>query len=102
MSTRRVYTGTMSDSDLIDDLGGPTAVARLLGYTGPTGTARVCNWRIRGIPAAVKVVRPDLFLRDVLDKVSGAKKRGASDAIPGKALRVGKGRKGMAKGRRRD
>ena len=49
------------DSTLIDKLGGPAAVAKLLGY-GANGTQRVHNWRSRGIPPAVKVERPDLFM----------------------------------------
>ena len=54
----------MSDSQLIDALGGPAAVAELLGYDKRRGgIQRVHNWRTRGIPAAAKVLRPDLFMR---------------------------------------
>ena len=52
----------MSDRQLIDDLGGPARVAELLGYRKNGGVQRVHNWRTRGIPAAVKVERPDLFM----------------------------------------
>lgn len=51
----------MNDKDLILSLGGPAKVARLLGY-GKWGTNRVCNWMERGIPAAVKLDFPHIFL----------------------------------------
>lgn len=55
---------THPDAQLIADLGGPTKVAELLGYDKARGgVQRVQNWLTRGIPAAVKVERPDLFLR---------------------------------------
>ena len=38
-------------SEVIDALGGPAAVSRLLG----TSTNAVCNWRVRGLP-------PETFL----------------------------------------
>ncbi|CCF97589.1 putative phage protein [Ralstonia solanacearum K60] len=50
------------DRALINDLGGPAKVARLLDFDPTTGTQRVHNWTIRGIPSAVKLGRPDLFL----------------------------------------
>lgn len=56
-----VFNRGVNDSALIDRLGGPAEVARLLGY-GHGGTQRVHNWKQRGIPAAVKLARPDLFL----------------------------------------
>lgn len=52
----------MTDADLIRDLGGPTKVAELLGYDKAGGAQRVQNWLVRGIPAHVKVERPDLFM----------------------------------------
>lgn len=51
------------DAALIKDLGGPTAVSNMLGFKNPGGPNRVANWITRGIPAAVKVKRPDIFLR---------------------------------------
>lgn len=54
--------GRMSDAELIDKLGGPAKVAELLKYRKPAGTCRVHNWKTRGIPAAVKVRHPELFL----------------------------------------
>lgn len=50
------------DRKLIEDLGGPTKVAELLGYEKYGGVQRVHNWLSRGIPAKVKVEHPDLFL----------------------------------------
>ena len=56
---------TISDAELIKSLGGPTRLAELLGYDKAAGgVQRVQNWTTRGIPAAVKLQRPDLFLRD--------------------------------------
>lgn len=49
------------DAPLIADLGGPTKVAKLLGFT----PQRVQNWLERGIPPAIKVKRPDLFIPGV-------------------------------------
>lgn len=62
-----------SDSTLIDSLGGPAAVASLLGY--PKDAAkyrRVWNWKKRGIPARVKVQRPDLFLPGYVPQAAAA------------------------------
>ena len=54
-----------SDAELIKSLGGPTKLAELLGYDKAAGgVQRVQNWTTRGIPAAVKLQRPDLFLRE--------------------------------------
>lgn len=50
------------DRELIDSLGGATKVAALLGLVKPGGVQRVHNWKTRGIPPAVKLERPDLFL----------------------------------------
>lgn len=53
------------DAELIARLGGPTKVAEALGFDkAKGGTQRVQNWLGRGIPAAVKLRRPDLFLVD--------------------------------------
>lgn len=54
----------MTDQDLIRSLGGPTEVAKRLGYDKkPGGVQRVHNWLSRGIPAKVKLEHADLFLR---------------------------------------
>lgn len=53
----------MKDAETIKSLGGPTAVARLLGLDTPDGSRRVHNWIKRGIPAAIKVKHPEIFLK---------------------------------------
>jgi hypothetical protein len=51
-----------SASALIDALGGPAQLAQRLGYDHTAGgTQRVHNWRIRGIPAAVRLAHPEIF-----------------------------------------
>lgn len=47
------------DAPLIADLGGPTKVAERIGFS----PQRVQNWLKRGIPPAVKVTYPRLFLK---------------------------------------
>jgi hypothetical protein len=48
--------------DIIDRLGGPTKVARLLGIlTKPGAVQRVSNWRTRGIPARVLLDHADVL-----------------------------------------
>lgn len=56
----------MEDDQLIESLGGPARVAELLGYDKVGGTQRVHNWKARGIPPAVKVLRPDLFMPELI------------------------------------
>lgn len=49
-------------SKLIDELGGPTALADKLGYDRKKGgVQRVSNWRYRGIPAAVILNNQHIF-----------------------------------------
>lgn len=43
----------MNDSDLIDSMGGPAAVAKLLNIQDEHAVQRVFNWKKRGIPARV-------------------------------------------------
>lgn len=50
------------DKKLIADLGGPAAVAELLGYKKAGGVQRVQNWTVRGIPPKVKLEHPAIFL----------------------------------------
>lgn len=55
------------DAKLIRDLGGPSVVAEKLSYDKRAGgVQRVSNWMRRGIPAEVKLQRPDLFLPQLL------------------------------------
>lgn len=51
----------MTDSERIDKLGGPARVAELLRFDKKNGTQRVHNWKARGVPARIKLERPDLF-----------------------------------------
>lgn len=54
----------MNDAQLIESLGGPAKVARMLRYdTATGGIQRVHNWLRRGIPARVKLDYPEVFLR---------------------------------------
>ena len=52
----------MTDEQLIESLGGAARLAELLHYDKEGGVQRVHNWIKRGIPARVKLERPDLFL----------------------------------------
>lgn len=47
-----------SDSKLIEQLGGTSQVAKLT----KSSPQRVHNWKTRGIPAAIKLAYPKLFL----------------------------------------
>jgi hypothetical protein len=57
-----VFNRRVTDAELIDELGGPSRLAERLGYEKLGGVQRVQNWKARGIPARVKLQRPDLFL----------------------------------------
>ena len=50
-----------SDAELIDSLGGPTIVAEMLGFDPEKGVKRVSNWKVRGIPADVRLANLNLF-----------------------------------------
>lgn len=64
------------DATLIDDLGGPTSVAELMGIREVRGAVqRVSNWKRRGIPPSVRLKFPSLF---PVVGPSGDKKTGAS------------------------
>jgi len=49
------------DAALIDQLGGPTNLARALGFDMPRGVQRVQNWKYRGIPELLRLKRSDVF-----------------------------------------
>ena len=53
------------DAPLIAALGGPTKVAELLGIDKRGGAQRVQNWITRGIPAHMKVKRPDILMPEL-------------------------------------
>ena len=52
----------MTDSEIIQSLGGATAVAKLLGLKTPDGARRVHNWIKRGIPAQIKLDNLSIFV----------------------------------------
>ena len=54
-----------SDKDLIAKLGGASALAKTLGFSSKQ---RVHNWLKRGIPPAIKLAYPKLFLKSVVKK----------------------------------
>jgi hypothetical protein len=54
-----------ADRSLIQSLGGPTQLAKRLGYQKPGSVQRVQNWTVRGIPPAVKLAHPDIFLTEL-------------------------------------
>lgn len=60
----------MNDTDLISHYGGPAKLARLLGYPEQGGVQRIQNWTTRGIPPAVKVQFPEIFLNVPADQPS--------------------------------
>jgi hypothetical protein len=51
-----------SDRDLIAYLGGPTTLAKRLGFNSKQ---RVHNWLTRGIPPAIKLTYPKIFLKRI-------------------------------------
>lgn len=52
----------MNDKEIIKRLGGPTAVAKKLGFEGRRGVCRVIMWQRRGIPAKVRLEHLGYFL----------------------------------------
>lgn len=50
-----------ADKKVIDALGGPAEVARLLGYLERGAVQRVQNWKYRGIPELIRLKRSDVF-----------------------------------------
>jgi len=54
-----------SDKDLIAKFGGPSVVAKLLGFKSKQ---RVHNWLTRGIPPSIKLAYPKIFLKKVRKK----------------------------------
>ena len=57
-----------ADCALIERLGGAAVVARLLGLEGERQSERVQNWKARGIPAAVKLMYPEILLPKLVRK----------------------------------
>lgn len=57
---KNTQTKILSDSKLIESLGGVSTVANRLGYT----VQRVYNWTVRGIPPYVKLEYPEIFQQE--------------------------------------
>lgn len=49
------------DATLIDALGGPAAVARMLAFEKAGSVQRIQNWKYRGIPEVIRLRRQDVF-----------------------------------------
>ena len=60
-----------TDAKLIDDFGGPAKVADLLGLPKYGGVQRVQNWTVRGIPSAMKVKHPEMFMPSLASGQTG-------------------------------
>lgn len=60
-----VMTTSTHDAELIRSLGGPSKVAELISIDKRGGAQRVQNWMARGIPAAIKVKYPHLFMPEL-------------------------------------
>lgn len=56
----------MTDADLIDKVGGPSALVALLGLSHQGAVQRVSNWKRRGIPPRIRLEHRELF--DSLEK----------------------------------
>ena len=57
--------GVEADRKLIASYGGATRLARLLNIPGTHPVQRVQNWTQRGIPPAVKVQFPHIFMPEL-------------------------------------
>lgn len=67
------HTELHPDSKIIDDLGGASKLAELLGYDKTHGgVQRIQNWKTRGIPSSVKIEHPDLFMTDLIDRIKAS------------------------------
>ncbi|EKD97690.1 MAG: hypothetical protein ACD_23C00777G0002 [uncultured bacterium] len=74
----------MTDAEIIETLGGATAVARRLGFKTPDGARRVHNWIKRGIPPRVKLDHAALFKKAATSMKATAPARGeAQEAAHG-------------------
>ena len=52
-----------SDTEILNDLGGASKVAELIGFDKKAGgVQRVHNWYERGIPAQIKLDFPNFFI----------------------------------------
>lgn len=65
------------DADLIRQLGGPSKVAELIAIDKRGGAQRVQNWMVRGIPSAIKVKFPHLFMPELATQPQAAEQGAA-------------------------
>lgn len=69
----------MTDSELIQALGGPTRVAELLGLSDRGAIQRVSNWKRRGIPPRMRLDHPRVFALEG-DGIDAPEPRAAQEA----------------------
>ncbi len=65
-----VFNTGMNDAEIIQSIGGPAEVARLLGYERNGGTQRVFNWLKRGIPDSVKLKHQKTLLKEARNRAA--------------------------------
>lgn len=73
-----------NDRELIAKLGGPTKVAVMLSLPKYGGVQRVQNWMQRGIPSAVKVKYPAIFMPE-LAPAPASRAQAATETVAGVA-----------------
>lgn len=56
------------DKAIIDAQGGPAVLARKLMLKGPRAADRVYKWSLRGVPASIKLMYPEIFLPTMTKK----------------------------------
>ncbi|WP_230656927.1 hypothetical protein [Psychrobacter sp. I-STPA10] len=56
----------MNDNEIIERLGGVSAISSYFGMD----YQRVFNWKKRGIPKAIKVDYPDIFMPQSLEEIT--------------------------------
>ena len=71
------------DRALIESLGGPVKLAQSLNM-GRYGAQRVSNWNRRGIPSAVKVAYPQIFMPE-LAPTPASRAQAATETVAGVA-----------------
>jgi hypothetical protein len=73
------------DAQLIEKLGGPAQVADKLGLPKYGGIQRVQNWTVRGIPSAVKVQHPALFMPELMAELAESA-QAATESVAGQGV----------------
>lgn len=78
---RIVYPWRMNIAELIDYHGGPTELAKKLGFTHPKNANRVVNWRARNaVPYKVQLEHPKIFGKAAVKKAEADLCRRIADA----------------------